>query len=68
MKIVIDQEKCIGCGSCAVVCDKYLELDGDNDNKAYFKANKGNELEIDDLECIQEAIDICPIQAIEIKE
>lgn len=67
MRIIIDQEKCIGCGSCTVVCDKYFELDGDNDNNARFN-NKSNELEVDDLGCIQEAIDICPIQAIENKK
>ncbi|MBU4142708.1 ferredoxin, partial [Patescibacteria group bacterium] len=26
MKIIQEQKKCIGCGSCVAVCDKYFEM------------------------------------------
>ena len=59
-KIKIDEEKCIGCGSCVAVCPESFEMD--KDNKAYLKEGKDTE------KCIQEAIDICPVHVIEIEE
>ncbi|MDD5192751.1 MAG: ferredoxin [Candidatus Nanoarchaeia archaeon] len=56
--VKIDQEKCIGCGSCSAVCEKVFEI-GD-DMKARVK--KGQEKS--KLPCVKEAIDICTVQAI----
>jgi len=61
MKIKIDKEKCIGCGSCEAVCPDFFKMD--DENMAYFKENEGK-----DEGCIKEAVDICPVQAIEIEE
>ncbi len=33
-KIILEREKCIGCGSCAVLCPKYFELI--NDGKSHI--------------------------------
>jgi len=60
MKITIDKETCIGCGSCTAVCSDSFELS--EDNKAHLK-EKG-----EDAKCVKEAVDICPVQAIEISE
>ena len=60
MKITIDQEKCIGCGSCTAVCPDVFELD--DNSKARLKQGK----EETDDKCVQEAVDICPVQAIEV--
>ena len=60
MKITINQEECIGCGSCAVVCPDVFDMN--EENKAVVKSTNT------DQECAKEAIDICPIQAIEVKE
>lgn len=70
MKIIHQTEKCIGCGSCVAICPKYWEM-GD-DGKAHLlntkKDTKGNEeLEISDAECNQEAVAICPVECIKIK-
>lgn len=62
MKVKIDKEKCIGCGSCEAVCSDFFEVIGD-EYKANFKKN-----EQADKSCIKEAADICPVQAIEIEE
>ena len=63
MKVTIDKEKCIGCSSCAAVCPKSFEMD--EDNKARLKAT---EAESDNPGCVQDAVDICPVQAIEAVE
>jgi len=62
MKIIIDQEKCISCGSCVAVCSNVFHIN--EENKAIIKDTGDNQGEADE-ECIKEAIDICPVQAIE---
>lgn len=51
--VKVDQEKCIGCGSCEATCPEGFEI---VDGKAHVKDPKAK--------CIQEAIDICPVDAI----
>lgn len=65
MKILIDQEKCLGCGSCTAICPDLFEL-GD-DNKAHSKESKSEDKK-DNINCLQEAIDICPVEAIKIEK
>jgi len=61
MKIKIDKEKCIGCGTCAVIAPKTFKL-GD-DGKAEVIEPPG-----DKKEKIKEALDSCPVDAIEYTE
>lgn len=63
MKVKIDKEKCIGCGSCVAVCPNCFDL-GD-DTKAVLK-NEGEVCD-DNCDCLKEAVDICPIDAIEVE-
>ena len=51
----IDKEKCIGCGTCEAVCPEIFEI-GD-DGKAKIKEQKK-------IPCLKEAIESCPVQAI----
>ena len=68
MNIKIDQEKCIGCGSCTAVCPELFELGGE-DNKARVRGAETEDKPAEkDDKCAQEAADICPVQAIEIGE
>ena len=70
MKIILEREKCIGCNSCVSLCSKYWEMR--DDGKAHLKNSKvdektGNEeLEIEKIDCNQEAADVCPVQCIHI--
>lgn len=70
-KIILERQKCIGCGSCVAVCSKYWEM-GD-DGKTHLKNSKtdsktGNEeLETEKIACAQEAADVCPVQCIHVK-
>lgn len=58
--VKINKEKCIGCGYCTSVCPNVFELgeDGKSEVKegADFEENK---------DCIEEAKNGCPAQAIE---
>ncbi len=65
MKITIDKNKCIGCGSCLAVCPDLFEM-GD-DNKARLKEGAENKDDAEVQKCAQEAADICPVKAIEIE-
>jgi ferredoxin len=72
MKIIHQRKKCIGCGSCAVICPKYWEIA--KDGLAKLKKSKtdsktGNdELEIKDAGCNKDAADSCPVQIIKINK
>jgi len=67
MKVTIDQEKCISCGSCMAICPDTFELD--ENSKARFKeGDNPTELETDVSGCIDEAVEICPVQVIEVKK
>lgn len=59
-EIKINKEKCIGCGYCTNLCPDVFELG--NDGKSQIK--KQADLE-KNKKCIQEAIESCPVQAIE---
>lgn len=55
--LIVDQEKCIGCGTCIAMAGKT------------FKFNESGKAEIinpegDDAETIKSAADACPVQAI----
>jgi ferredoxin len=56
VKVTIDKEECIGCGSCAALCPAGFEM---ADGKAKVKSQKAK--------CIKEAADSCPVQAISVK-
>ena len=60
-KPVIDWDECIGCGSCVELCPEVIELR--DDAKAYvIGEEKCNTCDCD------EAVDICPVEAITISE
>lgn len=69
MKIIQEQKKCIGCGSCVAVCDKYFEMaqDGLASIKNGDMVGENMELEIKEAGCAQEAVEICPVQIIKVE-
>ena len=73
MKIIHEVEKCVSCGSCVAVCPERWEMA--KTGKAHLLNSKKNpqtgneELEgVQKIGCIQEAVDICPVQCIRIEK
>ena len=58
MKIKINKEKCIGCGSCVSIAPETFDFN--DDGKAEIINNEGENA------LIKEAIEYCPTAAIEI--
>jgi len=52
----VNEEECIGCGSCEAVCPEVFEM---KDGKAYVKAGADT-----NKPCVKEAIDVCAVNAI----
>lgn len=69
MKIKLERERCIGCGSCAALCPKYFEMA--DDGKSHLKGTDKQaveELETEKIECAESASDVCPAQCIHIEK
>lgn len=76
VKVIFDRGGCIGAGACCLVCPKYWKMS--EDGKADLLGSKENlktgryELEIEvsqeDLNCLKESADSCPVQVIEVIE
>ncbi len=61
-KPIVNQETCIGCGTCESICPAVFKIGGGGKaevQQADYEENK---------EAIQEAIDSCPVQAISLGE
>ena len=56
-KPVVNQQTCIGCGTCSSLCSKTFALQDDGKSGVIDPSG-------DSEEKIQEAIDACPVEAI----
>ena len=69
MKIILEKPQCIGCSTCSTICDKFFELN-EEENKAHLKNSKLNgeneELEIEEVGCAKEAAESCPVLCIKV--
>ena len=55
--IKVDKDKCGGCGTCEAVCPKVFKINEQTFKSEVLNANS-------ELPCVQDAIDMCPSQAI----
>lgn len=62
MRLIIDEETCIGCESCVDTCPEVFEMSGD---KAIVKLDEVPDAVIDSC---KEAVENCPVEAIQIEE
>ncbi len=64
MKVIVQDEKCLGCGSCVSLTDQKI-FDYNEDGRASVVQE---DLSEQDLELVKQAMDYCPTDAIEIIE
>ena len=57
-KIIVNKNKCIGCGACTATCPNSFEM---KDGKAFVIKSK-----VEKLTCEEEARDSCPVDAISV--
>jgi ferredoxin len=57
-KVIIDTDECIGCESCVELCPEVFEFDEETEKAKVIKAKVGSE------DCIEEAIETCPVECI----
>ncbi len=62
MDAFIRREMCISCGLCAEMCPRVFAMD--EDMIAIVTADK---TPAEDLQCVQDAADACPVEAIGLK-
>ncbi len=60
MKVIIDVDLCTGCGLCEETCPDIFKLNEDDDVAEITKTDYDE----NDEECLEEAIEICPTEAI----
>ena len=58
MSVFIDEEECIGCGTCEELCPEVFRLDTDTEKAEVIMPEGGPQ------DLIQEAIDSCPASCI----
>jgi ferredoxin len=69
VKIKLERERCIGCGSCQALCQKYFKLQ--EDGKSHIEgATKAEveELQVEKIECAGSAAEACPAQCIHVEK
>lgn len=64
MKVIVQDEKCLGCGSCVSLTDQKI-FDYNEDGRASVVQENLSE---QDLELVKQAMEYCPTDAIEIIE
>ena len=57
-RVVIDQDECIGCGSCQEICPEVFELNEEIEKSYVIKAEGGPE------DLIEQAMGECPMSCI----
>ncbi len=61
-KVIIDKDECIGCQSCVELCPEVFEFNEAEDKAEVILPEGGPE------DCIQEAIEVCPVECISWQE
>ena len=56
--VVIDEEECVGCGSCEEICPEVFKLIEDTEKAEVIKPEGGPE------DLIEEAMEACPSECI----
>ena len=58
MKVVVDEEVCIGCETCTEICPEVFRMDEIKEKAEVIPSEGGSE------SCIEEAMEACPVSCI----
>ena len=61
-RVVIETEECTGCETCVELCPEVFEFNEADEVAVVIKAEGGSE------DCIEEAIDACPVECIHLED
>ena len=61
-RVYIDADECVGCESCVELCPEVFGFDEDSEKANVIMPEGGSE------ECIDEAIETCPVECIQWEE
>ena len=61
-RVFIDEEECIGCGSCEEICPEVFVLNEDTEKAEVINPEGGPE------DLIEEAMETCPVECIQWEE
>jgi ferredoxin len=69
-KVILEVQKCIGCGSCEAVCSKFWKLGDEGKVSLAGSKPKGEnfELEVEEFGCNSDAAENCPVQCIKLEK
>ncbi|MBN2421389.1 ferredoxin [Candidatus Woesearchaeota archaeon] len=69
MKLILEQDKCIGCGACTNICPKHFKMRGIKSELIGGKKTKdGFEKEIGEVDKdVKDAVNSCPAMCILVK-
>ena len=62
-KVLLDKKNCIGCMTCNAICENTFKPSVDG--RVFVAEEEITEIE---LSCTQQAVDVCPVGAIQIEE
>ena len=57
-RVYIDEEECIGCGTCEVICEEVFRLNEEIEKAEILEPEGGPD------ELLQEAMESCPVECI----
>jgi len=57
-RVYVDEEECIGCGSCEEICPEVFVLNEDTEKAEVIKPEGGPE------DLVEEAMEACPVECI----
>jgi ferredoxin len=63
MKVIVDQDLCIGCGNCAAICPAVFSVDQETNTSVVIDP-EGCDL----ADCCEAAEENCPVEAITLEQ